>query len=252
MNTNYEDGLEIDLRELFSYLIRKMWIIILFCVITAGLGYGISKRVLIPQYTSTAQLYVVGRTQSLASLSLSDLQIGSQLTQDYMVLVKSRPVLEEVIDNLNLPMNYNDLNGIITMSNPTDTRILKVSVDYPDAFMAKNIVDEIARVSSAKIASIMDMDEPNIVEEGVVEPWPSSPNIRINTIIGGLIGLVISVGTLCVIHLLDDTIKSSEDIVKYLELSTLGTIPIRSEKHSKSKEYKVQEDTIELERSEEV
>ena len=76
-----------------------------------------------PTYTSTSTMLVLTKETTLASLA--DLQLGSQLTKDYTVLITSRPVLEEVIENLDLDMNYKILRGSITIDNPADTRISK-------------------------------------------------------------------------------------------------------------------------------
>jgi capsular polysaccharide biosynthesis protein len=143
-----------------------------------------------------------------------------------MVLVKSRPVVNQVITNLGLDMSYEEMANIISISNPSNTRILEIKADYPDAFLAKKIVDEFALVSTEQIAKIMDTDKPTIVEDGYISPFPSSPNTRKNTIIGGLIGVFIAAAVIIVVHLMDDTVKNSEDIEKYLHISTLGLIPI--------------------------
>lgn len=129
-----------------------------------------------PKYQSTSKLYIVGQTSALTSLS--DLQAGSQLTQDYMVLVQSRPVLETVIDNLRLDMEYESLKEMVALNNQSDTRILDITVTADDPYMAKEIVDEVSQVSVSRIASIMNVDEPTTVEYGHLENSSSSPNAK--------------------------------------------------------------------------
>ncbi|MDD3173964.1 MAG: Wzz/FepE/Etk N-terminal domain-containing protein [Herbinix sp.] len=220
------EDIEIDLIDLF-YLIRaRLWIIILSALIFASAAGLISSFMITPIYTSKAQLYILSKSTSLTSLA--DIQLGTQFTQDYMVLVKSRPVVTKVIDNLGLDMNYDQLAGIITISNPSNTRILEITANYPDAYLAKQIVDEFANVSRKQIATIMDSEEPTVVEEGFVSPTPSSPNNKRNAIIGGLLGAFLAAGIIIVLHLMDDTIKGAEDVEKYLGVSTLGLIPIES------------------------
>ena len=107
MNTNdRDDEIEIDLRDIFNLLRKKLWIVILSGLLFAISAGVVSKFVLTPMYTSSTKLYIVNKSQSLSSLSLSDLQLGTQLTKDYMVLVKSRPVTEQVIKNLGLQMKH--------------------------------------------------------------------------------------------------------------------------------------------------
>lgn len=225
METNESDEIVIDLRDLVNHLLNKLWIIILAGVVTAGIGFGYSKFIVTPKYTSSTQLYVMGKTQSFSELSLSDLQIGTQLTADYIILIQSRPVMEEVIKNLGLDMNYKDLRNIMSIHNPDSTRVLAISVEYPDAYMAKEIVDEIAKVACARISEIMDLEEPNIFENGYVAEKASSPNTKKNTLLAGLIGCVLTIGIIVVLYLLDDSLNTPEDVERYLGLSTLGTIP---------------------------
>lgn len=228
MEQNTNDEIEIDLLELFHLIRARIWIIILSGILTAVCAGLISSFLLTPIYTSTTKLYILNKSTSLTSLALQDLQLGTQLTQDYMVLVKSRPVVTQVIDNLELNMTYEDMLNVITIDNPANTRILEITANYPDPYLAKRIVDEFATVSTTRIAKIMDTSEPTVVEEGYLQPNPSSPNIKKNTIIGALIGILLSGGIIVVLYLLDDTIKDSEDIEKYLGLHTLGLIPIET------------------------
>lgn len=226
MENNINDEIEIDLMEVFYLLWSKIWIIIISGIITASAAGLISSFLITPIYTSTTKLYILSKSTTLTSLA--DLQIGTQLTQDYMVLVKSRPVVTQVINNLELNMTYEEMTDVITITNPTDTRILEITANYPDPYLAKEIVDEFAIVSSDQIAKIMDAEKPAIVEEGYMQPLPTSPNKTKNTAIGGIIGIILASAIITLLYIMDDTIKDSSDVEKYLGLNTLGLIPIES------------------------
>lgn len=231
MDQHVSDEIEIDLLELFHVLKRKLWIIVISGILFAT-GFGlVSSFALTPIYTSRTQLYILSKSTTLTSLA--DLQIGTQLTQDYMVLVKSRPVVEGVIEAVGLDMSYQGMLDIVTVSNPSNTRILEIKVEYPDPYIAKSIVDTFATVASERIASIMDSEKPTIVEEGHMSTIPSSPNIRRNTLIGGVLGLLFAAGIFVVIYLLDDSIKDAEDVSRYLGITTLGIIPVEPNEHKK-------------------
>lgn len=162
--------------------------------------------------------------------SLADLQIGSQLTKDYRVLVASRPVLEPVIETLGLDMEYEQMKKKLTISNPSDTRILTLTIEDTDPMMAKTIVDRITDRASVYIGEIMEMEPPKIIEKGQVPLHPTSPNVKKNILMGGVLGgfLVCGVVVLCVI--LNDTIQTEDDVEKYLGLSTLAVVPNRDPK----------------------
>ena len=224
MEKQQDEEIEIDLLELFG-VVRARWFSILMTGIILAAVAGIGTLFLVtPKYQSTSKLYIVGQTSALTSLS--DLQAGSQLTQDYMVLIQSRPVLETVIDNLRLDMEYESLKEMVALNNQSDTRILDITVTADDPYMAKEIVDEVSQVSVSRIASIMNVDEPTTVEYGHLENSPSSPNAKKNIAIGGLLGLVASAAVIIILYLLNDTICSEDDVQKYLGLNTLGLIPI--------------------------
>lgn len=224
MEKQQDEEIEIDLLEIFGVL-RARWFSILMTGVIAAAVCGIGTIFLItPKYQSTSKLYIVG--QSSALTNLTDLQIGTQLTQDYMVLVQSRPVLEAVAKQLHLDMEYEELRGMVSLNNQDDTRILDITVTADDPYMAKEIVDEVSEVSVSRIAAIMNVDEPTTVEYGHLEDSPSSPSMKRNIIIGGVVGTILSAAVIIVMYLLNDTICTEEDVEKYLGMNTLGLIPI--------------------------
>ena len=224
MNSRRNEEVEIDLKELFFVLLHKIWIVILAGLLLA-VGAGLFSELLVqPMYTSTTQIYIINR-QSEDTTTLSDLQTGTQLTKDYMILVKSRPVMEEVIKQLNLDISREALANSIHVSTPEGTRILEIGINYPDAKMAKQIADAVANVSAERMVSIMEMKKVNIVEPGNLPTVPSSPNIKISIILGGIVGSFLSSFLILLIYILNDSIRTSEDIEKYLGITTLGTIP---------------------------
>ena len=215
-----DDEIEIDLLELLGEFRRKIWIILGVIVLFGGVAGAFSKFVLTPQYKSTAMVYILSKETTLTSLA--DLQIGSQLTKDYSVMITSRPVLEEVIEKQKLSLSYNQLKRMIRISNPADTRILNMSVSDTDPVRAKAIVDAVGKASSDYIGDIMEMIPPKIIENGVVPDNPTSPNIKKNAALGGL---ALSVAACGFITLQVITIRSEEDVSRYLGISVLAVIP---------------------------
>lgn len=232
METKNEDIIEIDLKELFFVLLHKFWIILLVGVVGAAGTAFVSSYLIQPKYTSKTSIYVINR-QDENRLTYSDLQMGTQLTKDYMILVKSRPVTEQVISNLNLDLTHEELSEMIEVEIPEDTRILEIIVRHHDPYIAKQLADSIAFVSSERMVSVMEMDKVNVVEPGNLPIEPSSPKVLKNTIIGGVAGVVLVSFILILIHVMNDSIRSSEDIEKYLGITTLGVIPTEEGKIKK-------------------
>lgn len=238
METYANDEMEINLLEILKVIKEKLWLSLLLPMIFA-IGAGlISYYVLEPMYESKSKLYVIKSTDNGATLS--DLQFTTKLTQDYMVLIKSRPVVEAVINKVGLSISNESMLSYLSVSNPSNTPILEISIKYSDPTMAKAIVDAFAEESRIFIASIMDTDMPAIIEEGNINAEPVSPNIINNILISGVLGLMLSIGIIVLIYILDDRIKSSEDITRYLGLTTLAVIPNEDKKRRKDKTVKGQ------------
>lgn len=233
--TTYQDD-EIDLLEFVRAFWHRLWLILLAALAGGVIAWSYSRYVLTPQYQSTAMLYVLSKDTTLTSLA--DLQLGSQLTLDYQVLVTSRPVLEEVIEELQLEMTYRQLRSTISVVNPEDTRFLNLTVTNPDPFLAKQIVDKVATTSSDYIGDIMEMVPPKLIEDGEVPLFKSSPNNTKNAILGFLAGAMLVCGIISVEILLNDTICTEEDVTKYLDLTVLASVPMREGEKSEKKENK--------------
>lgn len=227
MENTHNEEIEIDLREIF-YALKKKILIILATGLLFGCFACVYTKVFVnPIYTSSSTMLVLTKETTLASVA--DLQLGTQLTKDYTVLINSRPVLQEVIDNLGLNMDYKELKSTLTITNPEDTRILEISVQNSDPETAKAIVDELASISSAYIGDKMEVVPPKIIEEGEVPTVRTSPNMTKTVILGVALGLVLSMGVIVLLEVLNDTIKTEDDIVKYLNLSTLASVPDRKD-----------------------
>jgi len=216
---------EIDLVWLFYALFRKIWLIIAVAVAFACGMAGYTHFRVQPTYTSTSTMLILSKETTLTSLA--DLQLGSQLTKDYTVLLTSRPVLDQVIENLGLNMNYRHLRGMITTENPEDTRILSISVTSNNPEQAKAIVDELANVSSVYIGDKMEVTPPKIIEEGEVTGTKTGPDISKNVMIGFLAGAVLVCAIIIVLELLNDSIQTEEDIERYLGIPSLAVVPDR-------------------------
>lgn len=218
---------EIDLKELFFALKKKAWLIIVAGLLMGCIAAGWSKFMMTPMYSSTSSVLVLSKETTLTSLA--DLQLGSQLANDYKVLINSRPVLEEVIENLGLSMGYKELKAAIAVENPTDTRILNLTVSNPDPILACEIVDELAEVSSAYIGDKMEVTPPKVIETGEVALYPDSPSIKKNALLGVLAGVVVAAGIITVLNVMNDTVRTEEDIARYLNLSTFAVVPDKAQ-----------------------
>lgn len=224
------DEIEIDLREVFILLLSRMWLIALAGILTAVIGFALSAFLIAPTYESTSKIYILNKQQE-NTVTYSDVQLGTQLTKDYAQLITSRLVLEKVIEELNLAeineeMDYEAMLEKVEVTTPTDTRILSITVTDTDPVMAMNIANSVREAAAVHIKNVMDIEAVNVVETANLPMEKAGPSILKWTFIGGCIGAFLVIAVVLVLFFLDDTIKTSDDVEKYLGLSTLALIPL--------------------------
>lgn len=215
---------EIDLMEIFYYLRSKIGWLILSFVIGGLIAGSVTHFLITPKYTAVSKIYMVSAS-SESVLNLSDLNLGTSLSEDYAELIKLRPVFNEVIDNLDLDYDYEDLTDMVTISKVGNTRLLAVSVENPDPKEAQEIANEVADVTVTYIPKVMETSTPNIAEYAILPEQASSPNLAKNTIIGALVLLLIVCGIYIVRMLQDDTVKSADEVQKEFGVMPLTVIP---------------------------
>ena len=221
---NRDDVIEIDLVELLGVILHNLWIIIVSGVIFAAVALLVSYFIITPKYESVTKIYVISKTNA-DTMTYSDLQAGSTLTKDYKELVKSRPVLEEVIAETGIDVELKDLEEQITVEVPQDTRIVSITVEDKDPYEARIIADSVRIAASKHIQEVMDTEAVNVVEEASLPIEKSSPSILKNTAIGYAVGLFLAIAIVIINYIMDDTIKTPDDVEKFLGVSVLGSIP---------------------------
>ncbi len=226
---------EIDLLALFYRFLEKAHWIILCALIGAAIAGALVFRVITPVYEATSKIYIVG---SDTTISLSDLQIGSNLAEDYQEVFKNWHVHELVDKRLNLDYTYTQLTGMLSVYNPANTHVIYVSIKSPDPQEAKLIADTYAQVAREFIAAKMDMREPNIFEEAKLPDKPVSPKKARDIIIGFILGALVAMAVVTVKFFGDDRICTSEDIAKVGKIATLGMIPLQNMGENDEKEKK--------------
>lgn len=226
MGTDNEQEYEIDLKEIAIAILDRIWIVIsvgIACALLAGI---ITKVFITPMYTSTTKLYVINKQNSENNITYTDLQTGNLLTNDYIIQVKGTKVLSQVISELNLTDTEDELASRITVSNPENSRFIVISVSDKDPVVAQQIASCVAEVSSDVVKEVMDLEKVNVAEEANLPLEKSSPNLKKNVLLGGAAGVFVSLLLIVVFYLLNDRIRTPEDVKRYLGLNTLGQIPV--------------------------
>lgn len=215
---------ELDLISLLLHLRKKLWLIIAVTVVAALIGYVGSKMLTTPFYTATTQVYVY--QQDLEGIDYSNLTVASQLRRDCAIIIKSESVTREVVELLDLPINPKALGKAIRIDTEENTRILKISYTDVDPERATLIVNTVREVAARRTAEVMQIDVLRTLFEASLPQAETTTNIRKSTMIAGGVGFVGIVSLLIIFFLLDDTIRTEDDVQAYLGLSTLAIIPL--------------------------
>lgn len=214
----------IDLVELL-YRLLGSWKLIAGMAIGLALVMGVYTSFFVtPMYEATAIIYVLSNRDS--AINVSDLQLGSELTQDYIKVFDMWEVHEEVISNLHLSYSYSQMRSMLSVVNDADTRMLDITVTSANPQEAADIANEYAQVASQYIAETMATDKPNIMSVALVPSNPVSPNRTRNIMVGFLLGGILAAGIVTVRMLMDDKYKTAEDIRRYTGLATLAVVPV--------------------------
>lgn len=226
MNNQENQAVEIDVFAMLKTLWKRKFSIVLVALVFAIAAFGYSAFLAKKEYQSTSRIYVVSRqNQDNNALTNSDLQAGSYLVKDYREIILSQNVLSQAIEELKLDMTPAELSKKISVSVPTDTRILSITAKDGDPKEAARIANGLRNVAAEKIIAVTKVSDVTTLDEAEVPQTPSSPNIRRNVLLGFIAGAGLMVVFMVVVEVLDDRVKRPEDIEELMGLTLLGIVP---------------------------
>ena len=219
-----DEEIEIDLLELAGQLLKN-WKWIFLTVVLGAVAAGLySYYLLVPAYTATSKLYMVSSSEG-SLVNFTELNIGTSLASDYSELIRIRDVADEVIDTLSLDYSYEEIEGMLTVENVPNTRVLKISVVNPNPEEAMQIANMVAEAAQRILPERTDALKPKIVEYAVLPRAKSSPNNLRNAIMGGLIGFFLSAGLFTLLYIMDNTLHTEEDFERIFNMQPLAIVP---------------------------
>ena len=224
-----DDGVEIDLLKLLNAILKKLWLLILCALILGGAAFAYTRFEVTPLYESRAMMYVNNSNISLGdtkvSLSSSDISASQSLVDTYIVILKSRPVLESVIESTGVDYTVAELSAMISASAVNSTEIFEIVVTDADPAEGAKLANALATVLPDTIAGIIDGCSARIVETAIPATKQASPDIKKNTMLGALVGVVLACAYVVIRFMTDDQINGEEDIAEISDLPVLAAIP---------------------------
>lgn len=212
---------EIDLKELFEFIKNKLGLLIIITVGVCLLGcvYGLFLQK--PMYKSYTTIILSG---SDSQITQSELSLSKSLVDTYAEIVKSRRVLEQVIEELNLDTTYEKLSNKISVTSVNNTEIIKITVADTDPTEAKNIANVTANYFTKEVVDLYKVNNVNVLDEANTTSIPYNINVAKQIIIYLFIGFIIGAGVLFIIFYFDRTIKSAEQVEQKIKLPILGSV----------------------------
>ena len=215
----------IDLLEVLNAVRQHILAIILTTLVLAAAGFGVSKFLMTPMYQASALMIVNTRQDITSNVTSDQINSATKLVSTYSIILKSDTVLNQVIENLGLNMDYQQLAERVTVSAVDDTQVMKVTVTSDNPEWARQVCEQITQISPDVILEAVEAGSVKVISNASISPEPVSPNVSRNTALGAVAGLVISVGIVFLMVLLDNKINNEEDVSKYLDLTVVGVIP---------------------------
>lgn len=222
---NNEENEVIDLVEILYAIRQHLLKVILATVVAAIIGFAASKFLMTPQYSSSAMMIVNTRQDVTSNVTSDQINSATKLVATYSIIIKSDTVLQQVIENLELGMTYSELNSRVSVQAVDDTQVMKITVNSTSPEWAQTVCDEILAVSPDIIKEAVEAGSVKVISKASLNPNPISPNIKKNTALGAMVGLVLALGIIVLQVLLDNKINTEEDVTKYLDMTVLGVIP---------------------------
>lgn len=237
-----KEYIKIDLIKIAEGMIKRLWMIILAMAVCGSLAFSYAAFMVTPLYEASALMYVNNSSFSVGatsfSISSSEISAAKSLVDTYLVILETRLTLNEVIDRGELDISYEDLCKMISAGSVNDTEVFSVTVTSDDPQEAEHIANIIAQVLPDKIAGVVEGSSVSIVDYAVVPSEKVSPSISKYTIIGLMLGLLISGGIITVIEILDDQIRSEEYLLEnFPDIPLLTVVPDLIEDQSRKGYY---------------
>lgn len=220
------ENIELDLKEFFPLLVKKIWIVALCAVILAVSVLVYTLNFVTPTYEASVSIYVNNNSGVDGKyISSSDLAVALKLVNTYVNIIQSDTVLDKVIAETGLMLSAGQVRSMISAETMGETEMFRVTVTTPNAQMSADLANAIASVAPAEITEIIEGSSAKIIDYAKVPKAQSAPNYKLSAIIGGTAGAVLAVLGILLQTMMDVRIKNEEDLAKLTQIPVLGVIP---------------------------
>ncbi|MBR0447809.1 MAG: hypothetical protein IIX28_05030 [Clostridia bacterium] len=219
----------VDLAHVVKVVWQRIWAVVMVSLITAVLGFMIAAFVIKPTYSASIMLYVNNSSFNVGdlgfSISSSELTAAQSLAKTYTVLLKNRTTLERLITNTGVDYTWDEIYDMIESGPVNETEVMQVTVTCNNPYEAAKIANGIAAVLPQRITEVIEGASMEVVDSAIVDTEKVAPSITLYTAVGFLVGMLLSVATLIIIALMDNTIHDEEYVIRTFGYPILGQVP---------------------------
>jgi capsular polysaccharide biosynthesis protein len=218
---------EMELRDIFQIIQKRLGIIAVITIVAVAISAIVSIFLLDEIYeTSTTLMVANTRNNQSDSIEYNTLLVNQKLVKTYSVIAKSDRVLDRVIEKLGIDMKPSELKDKITVASEGETEIIRITVEDTDPGFAMDLANLLAQVFMEQVVNIMKLDNVQVIDVAKIPEKPVKPRPLLNTAIAGVLGVMLGIGVVFLVEYLDNTIKTPEDIERYIGLPVIGIIPM--------------------------
>ena len=228
----------ISIQELFVLMKRYLALIIVVGILGGAVAFCVCRFMVSPVYEASAKMIVNSRQEQTGTVTNDQITSAQKLVDTYAIIVRSRPVLEPVIEHLDLTISVDKLASMVTVTPVNDTQVMQIAVRSTNAEQALQIVEQIVEICPAIIIEAVEAGSVKTIEPAYMKTSPVAPNSKLFAVVATLLAMVITVIVVILRFAFDNTYKSESDLRNDLDLPVLGVIPDYRQYLKKKKDSK--------------
>lgn len=222
-----EQEITLDLRDIFHIIKKGLWIIILITILFTAVSGVVSYFVLKPSYEASTKI-IIGNTSKIVEeygYDYSDVLMFQTLAKTYGEIAQSRTVAEIAARKLGQEVTPEEVSSKITVSTGTDTQIMEITAESISEEDARRTANALSEAFVEEAMRLLPAGNVKIMDRAMLPKYPVSPRPKFNMAIAFFLGLVVSFGIIFIKEYMDNTIKTEEDINRFLNIPVIGVIP---------------------------
>lgn len=223
INETNDDTVEIDLSQLFHQIKKNIRLIVISMLLVAVIAFVFTTFFIDKKYASQARIYITPKVTEEGTVDYSSLTSGNLMVNNYMSILKGENLLRNVSEAIGT--DFSIVNSSLSVSNDANTQIITIKSTTEDPELSKAIVDQTVSSFQSDMQELLNIQNLVVIDSAKVNSSPVSPNVKMNTLIGALIGAMLSGGYVFIMFILDKRLRNKKEAEEYLGIPVLAEIP---------------------------